>query len=268
MSIVIALDAGHGYNTAGKRCMKKLDPDQTREWYLNDRIMDRVEVLLRDYDCKVLRVGDTTGRKDISLSARVRAANMAGCNVYLSMHHNAGLSGRKGGGTIIFHYSNNADRMIQARQLYDQIVSRTGLVGNRSEKVIKKGFYVLKHTNMPAFLIENGFMDSPDDVPVILSLEHAEKTAQGVVAFLKDAFLLKGKVPANAPTEQKSVYYPAYTGNDTTLSIALRSLGVDYSYDFRKKLAVSNKIEGYRGTAAQNTHMYNLLVAGLLKKES
>jgi len=46
----------------------------------------------------------------------------------------------------------------------------------------------------------------------------------------------------------------------------MRSLGVDYSYEFRKKIAVPNNIAGYRGTASQNTQMYNLLVAGLLKK--
>lgn len=265
MSIVIALDAGHGYNTSGKRCMKKLDPDQTREWYLNDRIMDLVVVMLKDYDCKVLRVDDTTGRVDISLSARIKAANAAKCDMYISMHHNAGLSGRKGGGTVIYHYSNNVVRSAQAKKLYDQIVTRTGLVGNRAEKVIKKGFYVLKHTNMPAFLVENGFMDSSDDVPVILSQEHAEKTAQGVVAFIVEEFSLKKQIPTNEPTEEKIVYYPAYTGIKTTLSIALNTLGIDYSYAFRKKIAVSNNIIGYRGTAAQNTQMYNLLVAGLLK---
>ncbi len=265
MSIVIALDAGHGYNTAGKRCMKKLDPDQTREWYLNDRIMDWVEVMLRDYDCKVLRVGDTTGRKDISLSARVKAANAAKCDMYISMHHNAGLSGRKGGGTVIFHYSNNAVRSAQTKRLYDQIVTRTGLVGNRAEKIIKKGFYVLKHTTMPAFLVENGFMDSPEDVPIILSQEHAEKTAQGVVAFIVEEFSLKNQISTNESIEEKIVYYPAYTGINTTLSIALKTLGIDYSYEFRKKIAVPNNITGYRGTAAQNTQMYNLLVAGLLK---
>ncbi len=140
MKTIIALDAGHGYHTAGKRCMKKLDPDQTREWYLNDRIMDLVEDQLRDYDCTVLRVGDTTGRKDIALSARVKAANVAKSVIYLSMHHNAGLSGRRGGGTIIFHYANNAVRNEQAKRLYNQIVSRTGLVGNRAQTVIKKNF--------------------------------------------------------------------------------------------------------------------------------
>lgn len=266
VSKVIALDAGHGCNTAGKRCMKSLDPDQTREWYLNDRIMDKVETMLKDYDCTVLRVGDTTGKKDISLAARVKAANEANAAVYVSMHHNAGLYGRSGGGTVVFYYSSNAARPKQAQRLYNQIVNRTGLVGNRSQKVIKKGFYVIKNTNMPAFLVENGFMDSPTDVPVILSQEHAEKTARGVVAFLVEEFCLELKKPQNVSATQSCLYYPAYTGGKTTLSVALKSLGIDHSYDFRKQIAAANDISNYRGTAAQNTKIYNLLVAGLLKR--
>lgn len=265
MSKVIALDAGHGYNTAGKRCMKSLDPDQTREWYLNDRIMDMVEAMLKDYDCTVLRVGDTTGKKDISLSARVKAANQAKAVAYVSMHHNAGLNGRSGGGTVVYYYSSNAARPKQAQRLYNQIVSRTGLVGNRSQKVIKKAFYVVKNTTMPAFLVENGFMDSPIDVPIILSQTHAEKTAKGVVTFLVEEFCLELNKSLEEPVEQSGCY-PAYTGEKTTLSVALKSLGIDYSYAYRKKIAAANNITGYRGTAAQNTQMYNLLVAGLLKR--
>ena len=36
---------------------------------------------------------------------------------------------------------------------------------------------VISSTDMPAFLVENGFMDSPQDVPIILFMEHAIKTA-------------------------------------------------------------------------------------------
>lgn len=184
MRKLIALDAGHGMKTAGKRCLKSIDPNETREWWLNDRIMDRVEQLLAGYDCRILRVDDTTGVKDISMADRVKAANSAKADIYVSMHHNAGLNGRNGGGTVVYYSSVKAERAVQAQQLYDAIVSRTGLKGNRSSKVIKKGFYVIRKTTMPAFLVENGFMDSWTDVPIILSAEHAEKTAQGVVAFL------------------------------------------------------------------------------------
>ncbi len=272
---IIALDAGHGMKTAGKRCLKSLDPNQTREWYLNDRIMDKVEAALQAYDCTVIRVGDTTGAKDVSLASRVKTANSAGADIYISMHHNAGLNGRKGGGTVVFYSSSKPERGIQAQALYNAITSRTGLKGNRSQKVVKKGFYVIRNTSMPAFLIENGFMDSPDDVPVILTEQHADRTAEGVVYFITSLLQLKstagtagsaGGAGSGKAPNAVSACYPAYTGKKTTLSAALTSLGITSTYAFRKQVAAANDIAAYVGTASQNTEMYNLLVAGLLKR--
>lgn len=275
---IIALDAGHGMKTAGKRCLKSLDPNETREWWLNDRIMDKVEAMLAAYDCRVVRVGDTTGAKDVSLASRVRTANAAKACIYISMHHNAGLNGRRGGGTVVYYSSEDPDRRLQARKLYGYIVYYTGLIGNRSSHVIKKGFYVIRKTSMPAFLVENGFMDSPDDVPTILMEEHAQGTAKGVVDFIVDMLRLQykadntGNVTSSAagsgsgkqPASGK--YYPAYTGKKTTLSAAMTSLGINSSYSYRKQIAAANGISGYRGTASQNTQMYNMLAAGLLKR--
>jgi len=189
---IIALDAGHGLYTAGKEITLSGYPS-TKEWYLNDRINDRVEELLADYDCKVIRVGDTTGQKDVSLAQRVKTANDAGAIVYMSTHHDSGVGGGKGGGTTVFYYSSSSARKDQAQRLYNAVTSRTGLVGNRAYPIQKKGFYVLKKTSMPAFLIENGFMDSATDVPIILSAEHAEKTAQGILAFLVSEYALEKK---------------------------------------------------------------------------
>lgn len=207
---VIALDAGHGMRTPGKRCMRKLDPNETREWWLNARIMDMVEDGLAAYDCEVLRVDDRTGEQDVPLSKRVNIANAAKAAIYISMHHNAGLSGRPGGGTVVYYCSNNMERIRQAGDLYDAIVSRTGLEGNRSQRIINNGFYVIKNTKMPAFLVENGFMDSPTDVPIILTEDHAKKTAQGVVAFLVEELSLKRvdtALNSTAPTVYNSLDY-------------------------------------------------------------
>lgn len=201
---IIALDAGHGMKTAGKRCLKSLDPNQTREWYLNDRIADMLQEQLAAYDCTVLRVDDTTGAKDISLSARVKAANNANADIYISIHHNAGLSGRSGGGTVVYYCSGAAERPAQAKRLYDAVVGKTGLIGNRSSKVIKYGFYVIKNTKMPAFLIENGFMDSPDDVPVILTEAHTEKTVHGILDFLVAELSLQTQVSSALATSSAS----------------------------------------------------------------
>lgn len=270
---IIALDAGHGMKTSGKRCLKAIDPNQTREWYLNDRIMDRVQELLAGYNCKVVRTDDTTGVKDISLSARAKTANSAKADIFISMHHNAGINGGTGGGTEVYYYSSKEERATQAQKLYNAIVAQTGLRGNRSKKVIKKGYTVLAKTNMAAFLVENGFMDSRVDTPQILTKAHAEKTAQGVVSFLVGELGLtkkkgagNGKSEATAPSVGTVTYYPAYTGKQTTLSAALTSLKINSTYAFRKKIAAANNIKGYCGTASQNTQMYNLLKAGLLKR--
>ena len=182
--IKIAIDAGHGLKTAGKRCMKKLDANETREWVLNSRIANILEALLKPYNCEVLRVDDVTGVTDISNSNRAKRANEWGADIYISIHHNAGLSGRSGGGTVVYYSSSKPERPVQANLLYKAVVAQTGLVGNRSSKVIKKGFTVIKKANAPSFLIENGFMDSPTDVPIILSEDHANKTAQGLLNFL------------------------------------------------------------------------------------
>lgn len=189
----IAIDAGHGLNTSGKRCLKKLDSKQTREWTLNDRIADKLGRLLVSYNCEVLRTDDTTGAKDISLANRVKAANDWRADVFISIHHNAGINGGSGGGTEVFWCSSKAEREAQAEALYEEVVSLTRLKGNRADKVKKKSFYVIKNTSMPAFLIENGFMDSSTDVPVILSESHAEKTAQGLLNFLTGQFELTKK---------------------------------------------------------------------------
>ena len=181
---IIALDAGHGLHTPGKRCLKAIDPAETREWILNARVADLTQALLSAYDCTVIRVDDTTGARDISLAARVKAANDAGADIYIAPHHNAGINGGIGGGTVVYYCSSEDERRVQAMHLYDAITARTGLIGNRSSKVIKRGFYVIKNTRMPAFLIENGFMDSRTDTPIILTQAHAERTAQGIVDFL------------------------------------------------------------------------------------
>lgn len=199
----IAIDAGHGLNTAGKRCMKKIDPAETREWVLNDRIADKLESLLKSYNCEILRVDDTTGKTDISLANRVNKANQWGADVYISIHHNAGVNGNSGGGTMVFYYSSKAERKVQAQALYDNLVTLTGLRGNRAEKVKKYAFYVIKNTSMPAFLIENGFMDSTTDVPIILSEAHANKTAQALLNFLIKEFKLAKTV---AQSETKTLY--------------------------------------------------------------
>lgn len=199
----IALDAGHGLYTSGKRCMKSLDANETREWYLNDRICDRTEKKLKAYDgYEVLRVDDTTGAVDVSLSARVRKANEWGADIYLSVHHNAGVDGGSGGGIIAVTYTNATQKAQEYQKIiYDELIKSTGLVGNRSAPCTKQNLHVCRETDMPAVLVECGFMDSSTDVPIILTDKFADESAEALTSALvkigkltrKDAENVKAK---------------------------------------------------------------------------
>lgn len=200
MALKLALDAGHGLSK-NKGIPKALDPNQTREWTLNDRIADKLEVALKDYDVSIIRTDDTTGKEDVSLKERYTRANEFGADVFISIHHNGGALLTNAGGSKVFFSSSKAERRGQAQSLYDYLVAETGLVGNRSTKVSKKAFTVIAKTTMPAFLIENGFMDSKIDAPIILTEEHADKTVVGIVNFLVKEFGIEKK-----PTERKEKY--------------------------------------------------------------
>lgn len=229
-SMKICIDAGHGRNTAGKRCMKKLDPNETREWVLNDRIADKLGELLKSYNCELLRVDDATGNVNVSLEDRVKKANNWGADVYISIHHNAGVNGGKGGGTQVYYTSSKTERKTQAQALYDAIVALTKLVGNRSSKVINQNMYVCKNSKMPAFLIENGFMDSSTDVPIILTEAHATKTAQGILNFLVKEFkLTKAVSGANESKTLHKVQVGAFSnkGNAEALQAILKADGYE-----------------------------------------
>lgn len=201
----IALGAGHGINTAGKRCLKSIDPNETREWWLNDRICDYVESYLKSYEgYKLLRLDDSDDGKDnIALADRVKASNDFGADFYLSVHHNAGMNGGSGGGIIAYVHpaASDTSRKWQAA-LYDALIDHTGLKGNRSQPKAEGDYYVLKHTKMPAVLLELGFMDSKTDVPIILTNEYAQQCAKAIVEVIVE----RGKLTKKAEPEAGTLY--------------------------------------------------------------
>lgn len=182
----IALTAGHYKYTAGKRCMKALDPGETREWVLNNRIATKVENLLMQYEgYKLLRTDDPKGEMAISLDERTSKANKFGADIYVSIHHNAGINGGKGGGIVVYTYTKvGAATKEWQKELYNSLIKHTGLKGNRSEPLKTANLAECRQTSMPAVLLELGFMDSATDVPIILSEDYANKCAEAIVEVL------------------------------------------------------------------------------------
>lgn len=186
MSFKIALNAGHGHYTPGKRCSKSFDPNETREWDLNSRICNKIEEKLKAYDgYSLIRLDDTTGKVNVALKTRTDKANKFGADIYLAIHHNAGINGGKGGGIMAFTYTSvGAETKDWQKRFYDAAVKYSGLKGNRSNPLARSNLHECRESKMPAVLMECGFMDSATDVPIILTDKFADDVATGLVEVL------------------------------------------------------------------------------------
>lgn len=210
MGFLLALDAGHGRYTPGKRIPVYLDEKETREWVLNDRICRYISARAEEYeDFAAIRVDDETGETDVSLRERCRRANEADADLYLSCHHNAGISGGSGGGVVAYCIRGGVEAKLWRDILYEAVTAAGGLTGNRTEPKGEKNFDVLVYSHMPAVLVEFGFMDSSADVPVILSEAYARQTGFAVADAVALRMGLKRRSKGFSDVPERAWYWSA-----------------------------------------------------------
>ena len=181
MTFKLAIDAGHSLYTEGRRIPRNLDPEEHREWWLNDRVCRFIREAAARYEgFETVRVDDPTGEEDVPMSVRCARANQWGADLFLSIHHNAGINGGSGGGITAYSLQEGTEGASWRDCLYDAVVEETCLRGNRATPRATRNLFVLRETAMPAVLLECGFMDSAADVPVILTDRFAKSVAEAI----------------------------------------------------------------------------------------
>ena len=112
-----------------------------------------------------------------SLAARVDDANAWGADYFISLHCNA-FTEASAHGTDVFVYSADSEAYALGEQILEKLVAGTGL-RNRGMK-IKPELYVLRHTTMPAVLVEMGFMSTPGELMLLVNDSYQDKLAIGI----------------------------------------------------------------------------------------
>jgi N-acetylmuramoyl-L-alanine amidase len=152
-----------------------------REQDITYEVGQRLAALLRrsgNYEVRLSRPTPETqlGSSNAgSLRARVQDANSWGADYFISIHTNASVDSNASG-VEAYSYARDTRAFRLGEDIVDNLVEATGL-RDRGMKV-RPGLYVLKKTNMPAVLVEIGFISNPVDAA--LMRDNPSLFAQGI----------------------------------------------------------------------------------------
>jgi N-acetylmuramoyl-L-alanine amidase/putative cell wall-binding protein len=113
------------------------------------------------------------------LQARCDAANASGADLFVSIHNNAGGTAT-GTETYYNTWACPTDAVLSrdlATFVHEGVVASAGTA---SRKVDDVGYYVVRWTNMPAALIEVGFLSNPRDRARLLDPAFRRRVAVGI----------------------------------------------------------------------------------------
>ena len=186
---IIALDAGHGGSDVGA-----IGPTGVTEKGVTLRVATELQKRLVKEGATVLMTRSTDTEvspkkakaSDIEeLQARCDIPNQNGSDIFVSIHMDSFTNGAAKG-TTGYYYSLGSKR---SRDLADKI--RSGVVdqlGTQSRGTQSSNFYVVKHTDMPATLVEVAFISNPSEERLMNSEAGIKKAAQGIADGIADFF--------------------------------------------------------------------------------
>jgi N-acetylmuramoyl-L-alanine amidase len=166
MAIKIYIDQGHNPENPNAGAVE----NGLREQDITYRVGEALaELLSADpaFEVRLSRPTPTTslGRSNsTSLRARVDDANAWGADYFISLHTNAS-SNADASGVEAFAYSRPSRAFSLGEDIVENLSAATGL-RDRGMKV-RPGLYVLRRTNMPAVLVEMGFISNPSDAALM-----------------------------------------------------------------------------------------------------
>lgn len=147
--------------------------------------------------------------------------------------------------------------------------SRTRIVKKFLEYMQDKGWDVGNYAN-PDY-IKTKFNDLSEYPLWLAAYSYTEEQAKKLNPLMFQ-YTSKGSVPGIVGNVDMNIYYTEeessyYNVPIFTLKDHLDKIGVDSSFENRKKIALKNNIGNpYKGTVSENTKMLELLLSGKLKK--
>lgn len=168
---VVAIDAGHGGEDEGCHAGDILEKD------INLQIAQQVSARLTEmgYQVLMIREGDAYKAKE----DRVELANRMGVDIYVSIHQNTFEETQaKGIETWYYGEDESRDSKRLAQLIHQGVTGKTG--AQEREVRDDANFCVTGRTEMPACLVETGFLSNPEERALLVTPEYQALLADGI----------------------------------------------------------------------------------------
>ena len=176
----VVIDPGHGGPDSGAIGIGGL-----RE---TDVVLDVSKIVTNILNKKGVKVKMTrTNEIDLDLGPRVSMANNTKADIFVSIHANASVGKKRNiNGLETFYYSGWKGRLL-AEKIQKQIIKVSP--GSPDRGVRRGSYFVIKQTNMPAVLVEIGFVTGKLDGSRLSKDMHRERVAyaiaRGILEYLE-----------------------------------------------------------------------------------
>lgn len=190
----IVLDAGHGGEDGGA-----VGTNGVLEKDINLAITLELAKLLRQNNFEVIltrdgdySVGDNSldtiaARKKSDTKARLQLVNESGNCILLSVHQNH-FSQSQYSGAQVFYSGNTEESAELAEALRQNIVSSTQPENTRQNKQAEKGIYLLYNCQVPAALVECGFLSNAQETEKLCDSAYQKDMATAIYNGLIDYY--------------------------------------------------------------------------------
>lgn len=177
-TLLIAIDDGHGSDTAGKRTPYFNDGSIMKENEFNSVTAAHLKKALERCNFKTLFVAPE--ETDTPLNKRITRANNADADFYISIHANAfgnSWNNAKGIETYIYNMADVLTRRA-AELIQTELIQATGAI----DRGVKENpeLYVLNSTKMTAALVECGFMTNRAEAARLRTAEYRSICAEAI----------------------------------------------------------------------------------------
>ena len=167
--ITVVIDAGHGgYDRGGIPGQRVSEKEMTLD------VARRLRSVLQASGYRVVMTRDSD--VFVPLGTRTAIANSQRNAIFVSVHFN---SATRSGASGIETYFYSRDSLSLASAIHHYVA---GGAPSDNRGVRRRGYYVLRRTNMPAVLVECGFLTNPTEAAYAQNASYRQKLAEAIAA--------------------------------------------------------------------------------------